>query len=145
MTTTHIEKEYGLRDNGVYRFVSQDPDNFESYRQTNWQTGRELPIDVQNNTLCFPMDHRTTAAPNGIDDYVHYANGGLSWAVPYLAGLYALGVQVYPALTKEIFMQAARDTANTQTCTYQGEKFTARYFVNPTALINRLKELNNAK
>ena len=120
-----------------------DPDSTDYCRPISWW--KEYTFYAETKDVSVPMDFRVTAAPNGPQDYVHYATGGLSWAVPYLAGLYALGVQVYPDLTKEVFMQAARDTANTQTCTYQGEKFTARYFVNPTALINRLKELNNAK
>lgn len=150
-----VLKEFA--DNNIAVFTTNDvftlsrahslssPDGDDYCRPAYWWGKEDLSYyaDIQNPLV--PTDFRVTAAPNGPQDYVHYANGGLSWAVPYLAGLYALGVQVYPALTKEIFMQAARDTANTQTCTYQGEKFTARYFVNPTALINRLKELNNAK
>lgn len=73
-----------------------------------------------------------------------HTTGGLSWAVPYLAGLYALGVQVYPDLTKDLFMQVVRDTADKKECSYQGEKISARYFVNPVALINQLQEMNNA-
>lgn len=133
VTTTHIEKEYGLRDNGVYRFVSQDPDNFESYRQTNWQTGRELPIDVQKNTLCFPMDHRTTAAPNGINDYVHYANGGFSWMKPFEAGVYVLAKQIKPDITPEEFFKVGLETG------YYSEKAKC-VIVNPIALIDYIRK-----
>ena len=133
VTTTRLEQEYGLRDNGVYRFVSQEPDNFESYRQTNWQTGRELPIDVQKNTLCFPMDHRTTAAPNGINDYVHYANGGWSWMKPFEAGVYVLAKQVKPDITPEEFFKVGLETG-----TYS-EKAKC-VLVNPVELIQKLKQ-----
>ncbi len=140
-----ISRGFNKRDKGSEKFNAVLKEFADNYIAVFTRGKEDLSYyaDIQNPLV--PTDFRVTAAPNGPQDYVHYANGGLSWAVPYLAGLYALGVQVYPALTKEIFMQAARDTANTQTCTYQGEKFTARYFVNPTALINRLKELNNAK
>ena len=146
-----------LEDHGIAVFTTNDvhtlsrthslanPDGTDYCRPAYWYQKPDFARYAKIEDILVPTDFRTTAAPNGPQDYVHYATGGLSWAVPYLAGLYALGVQVYPDLTKEVFMQAARDTANTQTCTYQGEKFTARYFVNPTALINRLKELNNAK
>jgi len=87
-----------------------------------------------------PTDFRTTASPTGTSDYVHYANGGLSWAVPYVAGLYALGVQVYPQLTKEIFVKAAHETATVRNCEYEGEKFYMP-LVNPENLINYLKSL----
>ena len=133
VTTTRLEQEYGLRDNGVYRFVSQEPDNFESYRQTNWQTGRELPIDVQKNTLCFPMDHRTTAAPNGINDYVHYANGGWSWMKPFEAGVYVLAKQVKPDITPEEFFKIGLETG------YYSEKAQC-VLVNPVELIKKLQQ-----
>lgn len=133
VTTTGLEQEYGLRDNGVYRFVLQDPDNFESYRQTNWQIGRELPIDIQKNTLCFPMDHRTTAAPNGINDYVHYADGGWSWMKPFEAGVYVLAKQVKPDITPEEFFKVGLETG------YYSE--TAKcVLVNPIELIKNLKQ-----
>ncbi len=103
----------------------------------NWTAARKIPL--------IPTDFRVTAAPNGVTDYVHYAQGGLSWAVPYLSGLYALGVQVYPDLTKEVFLQAVRDTADTKECHYQGTPFTAHYFVNPTALIAHLHKLAQSR
>lgn len=133
VTTTGLKQEYGLLDNGVYRFASQEPDNFESYRQTNWQTGKELPIDVQKNTLCFPMDHRTTAAPNGINDYAHYASGGWSWMKPFEAGVYVLAKQVKPDITPEEFFKVGLETG------YYSE--TAKcILVNPVELIQKLKQ-----
>lgn len=133
VTTTQLEQEYGLRDNGVYRFVSQEPDNFESYRQTNWQSGRNIPIETQRNTLCFPMDHRTTAAPNGINDYVHYASGGWSWMKPFEAGVYVLAKQVKPDITPEEFFKVGLETG------YYSE--TAKcILVNPVELIQKLKQ-----
>jgi hypothetical protein len=49
------------------------------------------------------MDSRTTASPGATDQYVFYGIGGMSWAVPYIAGVYALAVQVDPAITPERF------------------------------------------
>ena len=146
-----------LEDRGIAVFTTNDvytlsrthslasPDGTDYCRPAYWTQKTDFASYAQFEDILIPTDFRVTAAPNGTTDYVHYAQGGLSWAVPYLAGLYALGVQVYPDLTKKVFMQAARDTADTKNCVYEGEKFTVRYFVNPTALINRLKELNNAK
>ena len=133
VTTTHIEKEYGFRDNGVYRFVSQEPDDFESYRQTNWQIGYDMPVDIQKNTLCFPMDHRTTAAPNGINDYVHYANGGFSWMKPFEASVYVLAKQVKPDITPEEFFKIGLETG------YYSEKAQC-VLVNPVELIKKLQQ-----
>ena len=100
---------------------------------------RFLSADMQ--AMVVPTDFRVIASPTGSNDYVHYTNGGLSWAVPYVAGLYALGVQVYPQLTKEIFVKVAHDTATTRNCEFKGKKFSLP-LVNPTALINYLKNLN---
>ncbi len=133
VTTTSIGKEYGFNDNGVYRLVSQDPDNFESYKQTNWQSGRNMPIEAQQNTLCFPMDHRTTAAPNGINDYVHYANGGWSWMKPFEAGLYVLAKQAKPSVTPEEFFKVGLETG------YYSEKAKC-VLVNPVELIKKLQQ-----
>lgn len=100
-----------------------------------------LSADMRD--VVVPTDFRTTASPTGIKDYVHYANGGLSWAVPYVAGLYALGMQVYPPLTKEIFVKVAHDTATVRNCEYKGEKFSMP-LINPVRLINYLKSLNRS-
>ena len=48
------------------------------------------------------MDSRCTASPTGINDYVYYREGGMSWTVPYLAGLYALACQVNPDIILDV-------------------------------------------
>lgn len=143
-----------LEDDGVAVFTTKDvftlsrthaesaPDKVQNYcRPAYWFDPEELSIyeDIQDITV--PTDFRTTAAPNGNGDYVHYAQGGLSWAVPYAAGLYALGAQVNPNLTKEMFLNAARDSAARRQCEYQGKQFTAQ-LVQPARLIARLKEMH---
>ncbi len=117
-------------------------DGTDYCRPAYWFETEEFPYYASMPDPLVPTDFRVTAAPNGVHDYVHYANGGLSWAVPYLTGLYALGVQMYPLLTKELFLQTLRQTATPQTCTYQGKEFTARYLVNPAAFIKQLQTLN---
>jgi hypothetical protein len=44
-------------------------------------------------------------------DYAFYRNGGMSWAVPYVAGLYASACQAKPDITPKQFWDAARKTA----------------------------------
>ena len=133
VTTTRLKQEYGLRDNGVYRFVSQDQDSFESYKQTNWQSNWNLSIEEQKNTLCFPMDHRSTAAPNAPTEYVHYANGGWSWMKPFEAGLYVLAKQAKPSVTPEEFFKVGLETG------YYSEKAKC-VLVNPVELIKKLQQ-----
>jgi hypothetical protein len=54
-----------------------------------------------------------TASPTGNDDYVFYSEGGWSWAVPYVAGLYALACQVKPDITPAVFWAKALETGDT--------------------------------
>ena len=144
-----------LEEDGVAVFLTNDvfalsrnhsldnPQDVSNYcRPAYWfdkESVSSLSPDMR--AVVVPTDFRVTASPTGANDYVHYANGGLSWAVPYVAGLYALGVQVYPPLTKDVFVKAALETANIRSCEYEGETFFMR-LVNPERLINHLKSLN---
>ena len=147
-----------LEKDGVAVFTTNDvftlsrnhtldnPDRVADYcRTAYWFDENDvgfLSADMQD--VIVPTDFRVIASPTGKNDYVHYTNGGLSWAVPYVAGLYALGVQVYPQLTKEIFMQAAHETVSVRNCKLQGKPFSVP-LVNPSALLNRLQALHTDK
>jgi serine protease AprX len=48
--------------------------------------------------LCVPAGNRTTASHSGRDVYTYWVEGGMSWTVPYLAGLAALAFQVNPEI-----------------------------------------------
>lgn len=50
-----------------------------------------------------PSSPRTTAEDGGTDEigYQYYGIGGLSWAIPYCAGVLAMGWQVNPELSPE--------------------------------------------
>lgn len=63
------------------------------------------------SALLVPMDRRAVAAASGTSEYAYFAEGGSSWAVPWVAGLYALACQVKPDVTFEEFTQAVRATA----------------------------------
>lgn len=75
----------------------KDKNNPENYTKVNWGL-------YKNNALYVPTG-RTTADgytnPNKRNRYVFWEGGGLSWAVPYIAGVIALGVQVDSDLTEE--------------------------------------------
>lgn len=57
------------------------------------------------------MDSRTLASPTGPEAYAHDGQGGMSWTIPYVAGLYALAAQVNPGLTPDQFRAALFRTA----------------------------------
>lgn len=139
-----------LEDDGVSVFTTNDvftlsrahslaaPDKLPYCRPAYWFDKSELPLYSQITDITVPTDFRVLASPTGNKDYVHYANGGLSWAVPYVAGLYALSVQVKPDLTKEEFTQAVAATNQTQNCVWQEVKFTS-LLINPQKLIQYLQ------
>lgn len=63
------------------------------------------------NVIIIPGDYRTTASNTGDTQYVYWGEGGMSWAIPYMAGLSALAWQVNPELSysqiEELFREAA--------------------------------------
>ena len=67
---------------------------------------------ADGSLLLVPMDRRTAASPAGPEEYTHFPEGGMSWAAPWVAGLYALACQVKPEVTFEEFLAAAQATAH---------------------------------
>lgn len=69
------------------------------------------------NALALPCSYRTTAEEYtaGQFGYTHYGQGGLSWGIPYCAGVMALGWQVDPTLTGDEIMRYLLSTAATGT------------------------------
>jgi hypothetical protein len=65
--------------------------------------------------LGVPAGNRATAAHTGLDHYIFWRQGGMSWTVPYLAGLGALAFQVDPAFKPEaipdLWLKTATSTA----------------------------------
>ena len=93
-----------------------DPENYTSYRPGLWWTtafhlGAGKPATVQD-MLIVPMDSRSAAIPTGNEDYAFYREGGWSWSIPYIAGLYALACQVKPGITPEEFWAVALQTGD---------------------------------
>jgi hypothetical protein len=133
----------GCKDyRGLYRNPLSDPNDFDSYRPglywankfyKNGQTADEL------QPLLIPSDSRCTASPTGVSDYTFDEEGGLSWTVPYIAGVYALACQVYPGVTPEIFWDTALETGKTITINKDGKDFTFGKIINPEGIIDVLK------
>ena len=137
-----IEK---AKQEGIYTvYVGSDPysglgrnplksaDDITSYtRGESWKN-----MQYDNSELLIPMDSRCTASPTGVKDYVFYREGGISWTVPYVAGLYALACQVKPDITPDVFWEEAFNTSDT----VYGRKKLGK-IVNPVKLIEKLEEM----
>jgi len=80
-----------------------------------------------------PIWYRTTAEQyyEGDFSYFYSGNSGLSWAIPYAAGVLAMGWQVKPELTADEIVLILRDTA------YVGSD--GNKYIYPTAFIKYLQ------
>ena len=94
---------------------------------------------ADGSLLLVPMDRRTAASPAGPEEYTHFPEGGMSWAAPWVAGLYALACQVKPEVTFEEFLAAAQATAHPVSI-WKDERteYPCGKAVDPAALLERL-------
>ena len=104
-----IEQVHGLKFHGLGRNPLADPEDFNSFGPGLWWRNQFLSSgrNIFAGRLLVPMDSRTTAAPTSATGYVFYREGGWSWSIPYIAGLYALAVQEDPTITPDRFWQIA--------------------------------------
>ena len=83
-----------------------------------------------------PADHGLTGGPS---EYAYFSEGGTSWTVPWIAGLYALACQVKPDVTFAEFLDAAQATAEPISIwRSETEEFPYGKTVNPAALLEEL-------
>ncbi|MDD4493501.1 MAG: WG repeat-containing protein [Eubacteriales bacterium] len=77
--------------------------------------GMQYQMRVDNGFIYAPTSFRTTAEHYDADSesYQYTGQGGLSWGIPYVAGVLALGWQVDPKLTNEEIISILFETAYT--------------------------------
>lgn len=109
--TTSAYETHNFYFIGSDRNISKNLDNPENYSAPIFLkdkiNNKQMP-----NYIMVPQDRITTASPAGNNDYVYYNNGGMSWAVPYMAGIYALAKSVLPSLKPQQFYDAAIKTGD---------------------------------
>jgi hypothetical protein len=90
-------------------------------------------LEEMKKEIIVPSDYRTMAASwNKEGQYMYNGRGGISWSVPYLAGLFALALQVNPNLQREEIAEIIKKSAVTNK---RGLKI-----VNPNSIISLAKE-----
>ena len=139
--TTSTEDNYGFSLMGLGKQEqSADPDDIAACRPGNFWSGYFYSGEMADasHMLLVPMDARTYASWYTTDGYEFASSGGLSWSVPWLAGLYALCLQVDDDLTPEHFIEAAFETGTIRTIEYQGKSYEFGTIINPAALIEEL-------
>jgi hypothetical protein len=125
----------GSRFMGMGRAPAADPDVFGSYEPGMfWSKGFFAGRGI-SDTLLVPMDSRTTAGPCARDEYGFYREGGLSWSIPYVAGVFTLAAQVRPLLTPGEFWTAALKSGKTIRIDHEGKTYSLGAILDPGALI----------
>jgi len=137
--TNTLPEDYGIEFQGMDRDPLADPDDFGSYRPGIYlrRLYYEAPEQFTGH-IWLPMDARTRAGFIGPADYAFDRQGGKSWAVPYLVGVYALALQVRPDLTPEAFFEAAAGTGVFTTLTHEGREYRFGPILDPAGLIEAL-------
>ena len=67
---------------------------------------------IEEGGVLVPGDYRTTALHTGTDVYMYWADGGFSWAVPYLGGLTLMAWQAAPELTLDQILDMMKETGD---------------------------------
>ena len=121
---------------GLGRETLADPDRPAPYALAQFWAP---PWREWEDCVLVPMDSRCTAAPNGVTDYAFYRTGGLSWAVPWVAGLYALACQVRPDITWDRCWSAVESTTDEAKAVLDGSEQVFERIVNPERLLAAIR------
>ncbi len=118
-----------------------DPRNRENSAgcQLGFPGQAKRPGPVPGRRLLVPTSPRTTAEhyANQEPGYQYMGRGGLSWAIPYCAGVLAMGWQLHPEGTGPEMLELLFDTA-----------FHPRsdlYSIDPSAFIDRLTQKDGGR
>ncbi len=69
-------------------------------------------LGARKKEIVIPSDYRTMASSwSKKDQYAYNGKGGISWSVPYLAGLFALILQVNPNIGRERIAEIINESA----------------------------------
>lgn len=140
--TCSPEVNYGFSIFGLGRDIFEDPDMIESYEpgilQQDWfEQSNGFDTD---HVLMIPIDSRTYAFCTGTDAYTFQRQGGLSLTAPWLAGVYALCLQVNPDMTETEFIEAAFETGDVVSLSYNYKVYKFGTIINPEELVHSLQE-----
>lgn len=127
---------------GLGRDPNKDPNDPSSYAPGSWWAQRFFAGEnvFPMEPLLIPMDARSVASPTGVNDYVYYSQGGWSWSIPYVAGIYALACQVKPDITPKEFWSTGLATGDTIQVPKDGQSYSLGKIINPEKLMAALAE-----
>ena len=107
-----LNKTHNLYYVGSDRNIEADLDDANNYFEPIYLKNIKEQNQIQKmpTVLVVPQDRTTVASPTGNNDYAYYTDGGISWATPYLAGVYALAKSIDKTLTPDKFFEYAIST-----------------------------------
>jgi len=125
------------RDNAVTGFIwpaFYDPSDPENPAACTGGSPKSGGYRIPDSGIGVPNSRRTTAEEynEGSPSYVYWGQGGLSWAIPYAAGVLALGWQVNPNLSNDEIIQILFDT--------RARGSNESPIINPVAFIDAVKK-----
>lgn len=125
---------------GLDRNMGQDADDLSAYHLSAWVSEDSYEsLATKKHMLLVPSGGRTYASCTGVNEYECSYTGGLSWGVPWLAGVYALCCQVDPDLTPERFIEAAEQAGKTIEVEANGTTYSIGKVVDPVGTIDLLQ------
>jgi hypothetical protein len=139
--SSSAEQVHGFKFSGLGRPPLADPDDFEAYEPGLFWAEDYYKKPNKGKRLLVPMDSRTTAGFAANAPYTFYRQGGWSWSIPYIAGVYALAAQVKPSITPDEFWSVAMNTGRTIELKRDGRTIPFGPIVDPGALVRALSEL----
>lgn len=142
LTTSPEEYYEGFDLMGLSKDYTSDPDDIGSYGPAAWLKNSlgDLRANWQNR-IFVPMGSRTYASWLGSGEYGINYEGGMSWAVPWCAGFYALCCQVDPDITPSEFIELIKDTADIINIGEGNTSISLKIkIVNPVAAIDELRK-----
>ena len=123
---------------GLGRPPLSEPDSFDAYVSSwMWRDDRFGSLS-RTRLFSIPIDNRTLASEAGPGTMAYFPIGGFSWGPPFMAGTFALAVQVDPSITPERFFDLAMRHARKQPQA-TAERHMVSLVLDPAALIAALR------
>ena len=91
--------------------MPENKEDISEFEEASWIKNQGLVGGPDK--IRVPSDYRTFASEKGDGKYTYQKDGGISWSVPYLAGVIALALQINSNLTKEQVFEGVKETTLT--------------------------------
>ena len=133
-----LREDEGNIDEILKKIREVKKDDLASISDIDLRKKIEEHLNERKKEIVVPSDYRTMASSwNKEGQYMYNGRGGISWSVPYLAGLFALILQVNPNIKREEIAEIINESA------IVNEK--GLRIVNPKGIIDLVKERIKSK